>query len=102
MWKQCKIANGVDYLPFFNAMEQIMVESGGPKDFALLARRTDEPGVEVLALSPVAAKFGHLLQNSVWEDLPNPQDYGWSILIADASVHERFGLRRPKFGDPGV
>ena len=102
MWKQTKIARWADYSAFQEALAQIMVSSGGPKDFALLIRHTEDPGVEILALSPQAAKFGYLLQDSVWVDLLNPQDFGWTTLIADGSLYERHGLRYPRSGDPGM
>jgi hypothetical protein len=90
-WKQRITAFPGNDTGIFDAFEKLFMAHGGPPDFALFSRTTENFENEVFLLSPASAAWAPLLGGD-WAEATDFAEYRWIHLIGHDGIGRRLGL----------
>ena len=83
-----------------NRFVDLYMAAGAPEGCALFHRTSDDCASEVFLLTPPAARFASMLPGK-WEEVANPIEYGWNLLVAAGDPGEAVRQVATREAGPG-
>ena len=101
-WRQC-ITEVDDPDGVRDRFEALFMAHGGPRDWALFGRLSEDRTANIYLLTPIAAENEDSL-TGVWMDCDDPAQFGWALCIGQHDALARFDLQTEteKNTDDGV